>query len=378
MEERVYLSSPTMHQDEMRFIQEAFDTNWVAPLGPNVDQFEKEVAEYLDVRASLALVSGTAALHLIVKLAGVSRDDIVLCSDLTFAATVNPVSYENGTQVFIDSERDSWNMDPLALEKALKYYDGSFYERRKPKAVMLAHLYGSPAKLDEIIALCEKYDVPLMEDAAESLGATYKGKQTGGFGVHAAISFNGNKIITTSGGGMLLSSDEEAVKKARFWSTQARDPAPWYQHSELGYNYRMSNVVAGIGRGQLMWLDEHKRLKKAIYQRYLSGLEGLPLSMNPYLKESEPNFWLSCALIDQGCKVTPMDVLNRLNEHNIEGRPLWKPMHLQPYYAKNAFFTASGEDVGADLFSRGFCLPSDIKMTPETQERVIRIIRSCF
>ncbi|MDI9521044.1 MAG: aminotransferase class I/II-fold pyridoxal phosphate-dependent enzyme [Bacillota bacterium] len=378
MEERVYLSSPTMHQDEMRFIQEAFDTNWVAPLGPNVDQFEKEVAEYLDVRASLALVSGTAALHLIVRLAGVSRDDIVLCSDLTFAATVNPVSYENGTQVFIDSERDSWNMDPLALEKALKYYDGNSYERRKPKAVMLAHLYGSPAKLDEIIALCEKYDVPLMEDAAESLGATYKGKQTGGFGVHAAISFNGNKIITTSGGGMLLSSDEEAVRKARFWSTQARDPAPWYQHSELGYNYRMSNVVAGIGRGQLMWLDEHKRLKKEIYLRYLSGLQGLPLSMNPYLKESEPNFWLSCALINQGCKVTPMDVLNRLNEHNIEGRPLWKPMHLQPYYAKNAFFTANEEDVGADLFSRGFCLPSDIKMTPETQERVIEIIRSCF
>ena len=378
MEERVYLSSPTMHQDEMRFIQEAFDTNWVAPLGPNVDEFEKEAAKYLDIKAALALVSGTAALHLIVKLAGISRDDIVLCSDLTFAATVNPISYENGTQVFIDSERDSWNMDPLALEQALKHYDGSSYERRKPKAVMLAHLYGSPAKLDEILALCEKYGVPLLEDAAESLGATYKGKQTGGFGVHAAISFNGNKIITTSGGGMLLSSDEEAVRKARFWSTQARDPAPWYQHSELGYNYRMSNVVAGIGRGQLMWLDEHKRLKKEIYLRYLSGLQGLPLSMNPYLKESEPNFWLSCALIDKGCKLSPMDILNCLAEHNIEGRPLWKPMHLQPYYEKNAFFTANGEDVGGDLFNRGFCLPSDIKMTPETQKRVIQIIRSCF
>ncbi len=378
MEERIYLSSPTMHGDEMRFVQEAFDTNWVAPLGRNVDEFEREAAEYLGVKAAVALVSGTAALHLMVKLAGVSRDDIVLCSDLTFAATVNPVSYENGAQVFIDTERDTWNMDPAALEKALKYYDGGSFERRKPKAVLLAHLYGTPAKLDEIMALCEKYDVPLLEDAAESLGATYRGKQTGGFGVHSAISFNGNKIITTSGGGMMLSSSEEAVKKARFWATQARDPAPWYQHSELGYNYRMSNVVAGIGRGQLLWLDEHKRLKKEIYLRYLEGLKGLPLSMNPYLSYTEPNFWLSCALIDSESKVTPMDVLNRLNEHNMEGRPLWKPMHLQPYYKDRAFVSAGDTDVGADLFARGLCLPSDIKMAPETQEKVIHVIKSCF
>ncbi len=378
MEERIYLSSPTMHQEEMRFIQEAFDTNWIAPLGKNVEEFEKETARYLGIKSSLAMVSGTAALHFAVKLAGVKRDDLVLCSDLTFAATVNPVSYESGIQVFIDAERDSWNMDPVALEKALKYYDGSSHERRKPKAVLLAHLYGSPAKLDEIMALCAKYDLPLLEDAAESLGATYRGKQTGGFGKYAAISFNGNKIITTSGGGMLLSDEEEAIKKARFWATQARDPAPWYQHSELGYNYRMSNVVAGIGRGQLMWLDEHRRIKSEIYQRYLEGLAGLPLSMNPYLPESAPNFWLSCALIDEGVGVLPMDILNRLSEHNIEGRPLWKPMHLQPFYQDRAYFTAGETDVGGDLFARGLCLPSDIKMTPENQARVIQVIRSCF
>lgn len=378
MNPRIYLSSPTMHQEEMAYIKEAFDTNWVAPLGRNVDEFEKSVAEYLGVGSSLALVSGTSAIHLAVKLAGISRDDIVLCSDMTFAATVNPVSYENGMQVFIDTERDSWNIDPKALEKALAFYDGSSKERKKAKAVLFAHLYGSPAKMDEILRLCEAYQVILIEDAAESLSATYRGKQTGGFGRYSIISFNGNKIITTSGGGMLLSNDAAAIEKARFWSTQSRDKAPWYQHSELGYNYRMSNVVAGIGRGQLQWLEEHKRLKTAIYSRYKEAFSGLPLTMKPHLAESDPNHWLSCALIERGSGVKPAQVLDAMADNNMEGRPLWKPMHLQPLYERNPFFKAGEEDVGADLFHRGFCLPSDIKMSAADQERVIAVVKSCF
>ena len=369
--ERILLSSPTMHTEELRFVREAFDKNWIAPLGFNVDGLEQEIAAYIGVRHGAALNAGTAALHLAVKLAGVERGDIVLCSDMTFAATVNPVSYEGGVQVFIDSERDTWNMDPVALELALKKYKG------KVKAVMVAHLYGTPAKMDEICTLCDEYGVVLIEDAAESLGATYKGQQTGTFGKYSAISFNGNKIITTSGGGMLLSDDEEAVKKARFWATQAREPAPWYQHEEIGYNYRMSNVVAGIGRGQLLHLDEHKALKKAIYLRYEEGLKGLPVSMNPYLPGSEPNFWLSCLLVNKDCKVDPIHIMERLNEENIESRPIWKPMHLQPVFAGHDFVSAEG-DVGADVFARGLCLPSDIKMTVEQQERVIAVIRSCF
>ena len=369
--ERILLSSPTMHTEELQFVREAFDKNWIAPLGFNVDGLEQEIAAYIGVRHGAALNAGTAALHLAVKLAGVTQGDIVLCSDMTFAATVNPVSYEGGVQVFIDSERDTWNMDPAALELALKKYKG------KVKAVMVAHLYGTPAKMDEISALCDQYGVALIEDAAESLGATYKGHQTGTFGKYSAISFNGNKIITTSGGGMLLSDDEQAIKKARFWATQAREPAPWYQHEEIGYNYRMSNVVAGIGRGQLLHLDEHKALKKAIYLRYEEGLKGLPVSMNPYLPESEPNFWLSCMLVDKDCKVDPMYIMERLNEENIESRPIWKPMHLQPVFAGHDFVSAEG-DVGADVFARGLCLPSDIKMTVQQQERVIAVIRSCF
>lgn len=375
-EQKVWLSSPTTHSEEQIFIKEAFDTNWVAPLGKNVNEFEKEMAAYLGVAQAAALTSGTAALHLAVKLAGVQAGDVIICSDLTFAATVNPVSYENGIQVFVDSERDTWNMNPDALEIALEKYSG------KAKAVIVANLYGTPAKLDEIVDLCEKYNVVLIEDAAESLSATYKGRQTGSFGKYNCISFNGNKIITSSGGGMMLSNDEEAVNKARFWATQARDAAPWYQHSELGYNYRMSNIVAGIGRGQLLHLDEHRKKKKEIFLRYKDGFRDLPVEMNPYLEYTEPNFWLSCMLVEpelvKSGKVTPEKIRLALDEKNVESRPIWKPMHLQPVYAGRDFIRVDGEDVGADIFTRGLCLPSDIKMTVEEQDIVIEIIHRCF
>ena len=375
-EQKVWLSSPTTHSEEQIFIKEAFDTNWVAPLGKNVNEFEKEMAAYLGMTQAAALTSGTAALHLAVKLAGVQAGDVVICSDLTFAATVNPVSYENGIQVFVDSERYTWNMDPDALETALKKYN------RKAKAVIVANLYGTPAKLDEIVDLCEKYHVVFIEDAAESLSATYKGRQTGSFGKYNCISFNGNKIITSSGGGMMLSNDEEAVSKARFWATQARDAAPWYQHSELGYNYRMSNIVAGIGRGELLHLGEHRKRKKEIYIRYKEGLGDLPIEMNPYLEYTEPNFWLSCMLIEpelvKNGEVTPEKIRLALDEKNVESRPIWKPMHLQPVYASRDFIHMDGEDVGADVFARGLCLPSDIKMTVEEQDVVIEIIHRCF
>jgi dTDP-4-amino-4,6-dideoxygalactose transaminase len=368
---RVFLSSPTMYSEEQKYIQEAFDTNWVAPLGPNVDGFERELANYVGVKHAAALVSGTSALHLAVKLTCVKPGDVVFCSDLTFSATVNPVSYENGMQVFIDAERETWNMDPRALEKAfLKYPDC--------KTVILANLYGTPAKLDEIKSICDENNATLIEDAAESLSATYKGHQTGTFGKYAAFSFNGNKIITTSGGGALLSDDEEAIKKTRFWSTQSRDPAPWYQHSELGYNYRMSNIIAGVGRGQLTHLNEHRLLKKAIYTRYEEALKNLPIHMNPYAKCSEPNFWLSCLTINKECGVTPEKIRLALEKENIESRPIWKPMHLQPIYASRDFISFEDEDIGADIFCRGLCLPSDIKMSVEIQNKVIEIIESCF
>lgn len=371
--DKIWLSTPTMHGEELQFVKEAFDKNWIAPLGFNVDSFEEELAAYMGIGCGAALASGTAALHLAIKLAKVKQGDVVLCSDLTFAATVNPVSYEGGVQVFIDSEQDTWNMDPKALETALKKYGD------KVKAVIVAHLYGTPAKMDEICSLCEEYGVMLIEDAAESLSATYKGRQTGTFGKYNAVSFNGNKIITTSGGGMLLSNDEEAIKKARFWSTQSRDPAPWYQHSELGYNYRMSNVVAGIGRGQLIHLEEHRARKEEIYRQYKAGFRGLPVSMNPYLPETQPNFWLSCLLIDEAAveKVSPETLRLALEAENIEARPIWKPMHLQPVFADRDFVSVDG-DVGADIFKRGLCLPSDIKMTAKEQERVIQVIRNCF
>ena len=370
---KIVLSSPTMHGEEMGFIQEAFDKNWIAPLGFNCDNFEKELAEYLtdEEMHALALCSGTSALHLAVKLAGVKRGDIVFCSDMTFAATVNPVSYEGGVQVFIDGERETWNMSPEALEKAFEKYPDT-------KVVMLAHLYGTPAKMDEIVAICEKRGAILIEDAAESLSATYKGKQTGTFGKYAIVSFNGNKIITTSGGGMLLCKDKPSRDKAFFWATQARENAPWYQHEEIGYNYRMSNVVAGIGRGQLLHLDEHRDKKEKIYRRYEEAFKGLSVSMNPYLKDSKPNFWLSCLLIDESCGVKPMEVLEKLAANGVEGRPIWKPMSMQPVFQGHDFIKVEEKAVGADIFARGLCLPSDIKMTEEEQDYVISLVKSCF
>lgn len=371
MKKRIFLSSPTMHDLEMKYIQEAFTSNWVAPLGPNVDSFEKEMAEYICTKDAAALNSGTAALHLAVKLCGIKQGDIVLCSDLTFAATVNPVSYEKGKQVFIDSERDTWNMDPKALEKAFKLYP-------QTKAVIIANLYGTPAKLDEIAEICKAHNVPLVEDAAESLGANYKGIKTGRFGKYSILSFNGNKIITTSGGGMFLSDDIDAVKKVRFWATQSRDPAPHYQHSEIGYNYRMSNVVAGIGRGQLLYLDEHINAKKNIYERYRKSFKELPVKMNPHEEIADPNYWLSCILIDKSSEVSYETIMKALSEDNIESRPIWKPMHLQPVYKENAFIAVDSTVVSSDIFSRGLCLPSDIKMTEDDLERVITIVKKCF
>lgn len=367
----IFLSSPTMHGEEQMFVKEAFGSNWVAPLGKNVDNFELEIADYVGIKHAAALSAGTAALHLAIKLAGVKQGDIVFCSDLTFAATVNPVTYEKGRQVFIDSEEDTWNMDPAALEKAFRKYPDC-------KCVIVVHLYGTPAKLDDIKEICGRHGAVLIEDAAESLSATYKGQQTGTFGKYNIISFNGNKIITSSGGGMLLSNDEEAIKKARFWATQSRDPAPHYQHSEIGYNYRMSNIVAGIGRGQLIHLDEHKALKKAIYRRYYERLKDLPLRMNPYLECSEPNFWLSCIKIDNDCDVKPYDIMDKLASENIEARPIWKPMHMQPVFDGYDFITVGKKSVDEEIFAKGLCLPSDIKMTEEEQSRVIKIIKSMF
>lgn len=374
MNERIWLSTPTMHGEEQEFIKEAFDTNWVAPLGKNVDEFEKEITHYLGWGFAAALTAGTHALHMAVKLAGIKKGDIVLCSDLTFAATINPVVYEGGTPVFIDSESDTWNMDPNALEQALEKYKG------KVKAVIVVHLYGTPAKLDEISELCKKYNVILIEDAAESLSATYKGKQTGTFGKYNAISFNGNKIITTSGGGMFLSDDKDAVDKVKFYITQAREKAPWYQHNEIGYNYRMSNVVAGIGRGQLLHLEEHKSLKTKIYKKYEKSFSSLPVKMNPYLEYSKPSFWLSCFTINDNFieSVTPEKIRLALEDENIEARPIWKPMHMQPIFKDNDFVTTEKRNISEDIFKRGLCLPSDIKMTEDEQQRVIDIISRCF
>ena len=368
---RIYLSSPTMHGEEMLYIQEAFDTNWVAPLGRNVDEFEKELAGYVGMKHGAALVSGTAALHLAYKWIGIHPGDIVFCSDLTFSATVNPISYEGGIQVFIDSEYDTWNMDPDALEEAFRKYPN-------PKAVVVVHLYGIPAKIDKILAICKRHGVPLIEDAAESLGATYQGNQTGTFGDLSILSFNGNKIITTSGGGMLLTNEAAAAEKARFWATQARDPAPHYQHSEIGYNYRMSNVVAGIGRGQLFHLGEHISAKKRIYETYKKAFADLPVKMNPYLKGSEPNYWLSSIAINKDCGVKPAQIIHALEAINAESRPIWKPMHMQPVFAERNFISVAATPVSEDIFERGICLPSDIKMTDEEIERVCSVVRRMF
>jgi dTDP-4-amino-4,6-dideoxygalactose transaminase len=389
-EKRVWLASPTMHGDELRYMQEAYETNWMSTVGKNIDEVERLVAEKVGVKYAVALSAGTAALHLGTRLAGVRlfgvskagegalRGQKVFCSDMTFAATLNPVAYENGEAVFIDSERDTWNMDPVALEKAFEIYPDV-------RLVVLVHLYGTPAKVDEIREICARHNAFLVEDAAESFGASYRGVQTGSFGDFNAISFNGNKIITGSSGGMYLTDSKDDADRVRKWSTQSREPAPWYQHEEIGYNYRMSNVIAGVVRGQLPYLEEHIAQKRAIYERYKAGLAGLPVQMNPYDAEnSVPNFWLSCMIIDECAvgegrgKTTPAKILERLADMNAEGRPIWKPMHMQPLYRGHAFVTAMGTDVGADIFARGLCLPSDNKMTPDQQDAIIATIRACF
>ncbi|MDE7201133.1 MAG: aminotransferase class I/II-fold pyridoxal phosphate-dependent enzyme [Lachnospiraceae bacterium] len=371
---RIYLSSPTMHGDEQHFVAEAFDTNWVAPLGPNVNNFETELAAYTGCGYAAALSSGTAAIHLGLKLLGVGEGDVVFVSSLTFSASCNPIVYEKATPVFIDAEPDTWNMSPQALEKAFEKYPN-------PRAVVVVHLYGTPAKMDEIMHICERHKVPILEDAAESLGSTYDGKHTGTFGRIGIYSFNGNKIITTSGGGMMVSGEEALVKEARVLSTQARDAARHYQHSKIGYNYRMSNIDAGIGRGQLMHLDEHLRLKKAIYKRYQEAFADIAaITMNPLNPKGDANNWLSCMTIEQGSKVTPDMVMDALEAENIESRPIWKPMNLQPVFAAYDFMShnESGISVGEDIFNRGVCLPSDIKNTDADMDKVIGIVRGLF
>ena len=372
---RIYLSSPTMHGEEQEFVREAFDTNWIAPLGPHVNAFEKEIAEYTGCANAAALSAGTAAIHLALRMLGIKQGDVVFVSDLTFSASCNPIVYENGTPVFIDGEPDTWNMSPQALARAYEKYPD-------PKAVIVVHLYGTPAKLDEILAICKAHGTPVIEDAAESLGSTYKGRYTVTFGQYGIYSFNGNKIITTSGGGMLVSADEAVTKQATFLATQARDPARHYQHSQIGYNYRMSNVLAGIGRGQLLHLEEHKEAKKAIYQQYKTAFDDIPeITMNPMNPDGDANNWLSGMVIDRSCDVTPDRVMDALDEAvNAETRPVWKPMHLQPVFEACDFFphNEDGSSVGEYVFERGLCLPSDIKNTPEDMEQIIRTVRACF
>ena len=410
---KVWLSSPSMHGEELKYVTEAYETNWMSTVGENINEVERLACEKIGCKYAVALSAGTAALHMAVKLASVKPGEKVFCSDMTFDATVNPVRYEGGEPVFIDTEYDTWNMDPVALEKAFELYPDV-------KAVVVAHLYGTPGKVDEIREICRRHNAVIIEDAAESLGASYKGAQTGTFGTYNAISFNGNKIITGSSGGMLLTDDEEAANKVRKWSTQARENAPWYQHEELGYNYRMSNVIAGVVRGQFPHLEEHIAQKKAIYFRYKEAFEKLqlPVKMNPYdTANSEPNFWLSCMIIDpegmcrqvrgeqealyisEPGKSCPTEILEALAAYNAEGRPIWKPMHMQPIYRMNGFVTREGSgraktnayisggakgadgkplDVGMDIFHRGLCLPSDNKMTAEEQGVIIELIRRCF
>lgn len=435
-EKKVWLSSPTMHGDELKYVTEAYETNWMSTVGANINSVETEIAEKVGCKYAVALSAGTAALHLATRLAGEMLYGIhaanegslhghkVFASDMTFDATVNPIAYEGGEAVFIDTERDTWNMDPVALSRAFQIYP-------EVKLVVVAHLYGTPGKIDEIRRICDENGALLIEDAAESLGAEYKSvysqdvdeatarrivgaaewRETGTFGDYNAISFNGNKIITGSSGGMFLTDSKADADKVRKWSTQSREAAPWYQHEEIGYNYRMSNVIAGVVRGQIPYLEEHISQKKAIYERYKEGLKDLPVSMNPYDSEkSKPNFWLSCLLIDNDAmapavrddkdylyqsvsgKSSPQEILDMISSINAEGRPIWKPMHAQPIYRTNPFITASGngrgrtnayisgtfEDVGADIFRRGLCLPSDNKMTPEEQEKIIGVVKRAF
>lgn len=407
----VWLARPSVYQESMDYVNEAYRSNWMTTAGENVNEVEKEISKTVGCKYAVALSAGTAALHMAVKLAGVKPGDMVFCSDLTFAATVNPVVYEGGVPVFIDTEHDTWNMDPVALEKAFEIYPDV-------KVVVVAHLYGTPGKIGEIKAVCDKYNAVLIEDAAESLGATYKGIQTGTFGTYSAISFNGNKIITGTSGGMLLTDDEEAAKKVKKWSTQAREDAPWYQHEEIGYNYRMSNIIAGVVRGQIPYLEKHVARKKEIYLRYQEGFKKLPVKMNPFDSEnSEPNYWLSAMIIDEAAmcrqvrgeqealyvaeegKSCPTEILETLAKFNAEGRPIWKPMHMQPIYRMNGFVTREGNgrantnayinggsigkdekplDISMDIFQRGLCLPSDITMTKEEQDQVIEIVKGCF
>lgn len=376
MKKRILLASPHMSDEgyEQQYIKEAFDTNWIAPLGENVNKFEEEIAKYIGAKTGAALSAGTAAIHMGLKALEVQQGDIVFCSSLTFSATCNPIIYQNARPVFIDSEYETWNMDPKALEKAFEKYPN-------PKAVVVVHLYGTPAKMNEITKICKEHNVPLLEDAAESLGATYKGKQTGTFGEYGAISFNGNKIITTSGGGMLVSNNEEKIKKVRFWATQSKEPVRHYKHKEIGYNYRMSNICAGIGRGQLKVLDDRIAKKTEIYNTYKKELETIKeIKMQPIPKNTKPNHWLSVMTIDKDSKVKPLNIMETLEKENIDSRPVWKPMHLQPVFKEYDFITAKndGTSVSEDLFNRGVCLPSDTKMTEEEQERVIDIIKKCF
>ena len=417
-EKKVWLSSPTIHGEELAFVTEAIESNWVSTVGQNIDELEKCTASYLGVKYGVGLSCGTAALHLAVKLAaqrlypGLPQGNSLLgkrvfCSDMTFDASVNPILYEGGEPVFIDTEYDTWNMDPKALEAAFAMYPDV-------KLVMLAHLYGVPAKVDEIRRICKDHDARLIEDAAEALGARYRGKtkkgMCGSLGDYGAVSFNGNKIVTGSSGGMFVTNSKDDAEKVRKWSTQSREAAPWYQHEELGYNYRMSNIVAGVVRGNMLHIEEHIEAKRKIYERYKQGLSDLPVIMNPFEACSDSNYWLSCLLIDHNAmepqvrgekeylykscpgKSCPQEILDAISAFNAEGRPIWKPMHMQPLYRMNGFVTAEGDgraqsnayikgtelDVGADIFSRGLCLPSDNKMTEEQQDVVIEIIHRCF
>ena len=410
-EKKIWLATPTMHGDEMEYVKQAYDTNWMTTAGENINKVERTAAKTSEMKFAVALSCCTAALHLAIKHAGQTLYGVpelghgalegrrVFCSDMTFAATLNPVVYEGGIPVFIDTEASSWNMDPVALEKAFEIYPDV-------KLVVSAELYGFPGRMDSIKEICEKHGALLVEDAAEAMGATIMGKQCGSFGDYSAISYNGNKIITGSAGGCLLTNDCDVAAKVRKWSTQARDAAPWYQHTEVGYNYRMSNVVAGVVRGQYPHLYEHIAQKKAVYERYRDGLKDFPIKMNPITENTEPNYWLSALTIDkdymckqfrddsnasyihESGKTCPSEILDTLAQFNVEGRPIWKPMHMQPMYSNNAFVTRDGlfdkaaevlaSDVGADIFERGLCLPSDNKMTPEEQDKVIEIIKSCF
>ena len=414
-ENKVWLASPTMHGPEMKYVKEAYETNWMSTVGKNIIEVERIAAEKAEVKYAVGLSCCTAALHLSVKLAGerlYGRPEIghgavegkrVFCSDMTFDATLNPIVYEGGIPVFIDTERESWNMDPVALERAFSLYP-------EVKLVVSAELYGFPGRMDEIKRICEKHNALLIEDAAEAMGATIDGRQCGSFGDYSAVSYNGNKIITGSAGGCLLVNDIEDANRARKWSTQAREAAPWYQHEEVGYNYRMSNVIAGVIRGQYEYLEEHISEKKRVYEKYKEGVKGLPVKMNPITEGTEPNYWLSALIINEDAmckqvrgecdalyikeegKSCPTEILEAISSINAEGRPIWKPMHMQPMYRMNevvgregtlrcrtnAYIAGECEDVGADIFQRGLCLPSDNKMTAEQQDAIIAVIRACF